>query len=1790
MRRGQRNAGEEGLREIKMKNTGLWLPRLIGDSMVLQRGSRTRIWGRCQENDSVTVVLTDEKENLVAQGSTAADRTGAWEVFLELGCAGSSYCLQVATQSGEKRQITDVAVGEVWLCSGQSNMELMMQRLRDRFPEEQSLCADPDLRIFKINEHYEFGGPLEDHLSGQWEKSGPNTVWDFSALTYFFGKFLRGSEKVPVGLINASLGGSPIEAWMGRDAFEGEDDVQKEIDRYASEGFIEAKLKRDAAASESWYLTIRETDAGLKEGWFDGEKRSGTWNEIALPGMLAKQGLKDFIGVIWLRRRFTVPEEMAKKAARLWLGTLVDSDETYVNGVLVGSTGYQYPPRKYEVPAGLLKAGENTLVIRLTCNDGNGRMTPDKPYRIFTEEACVELAGKWEYRIGTCVHKPAPAADFVSWKPAGLYNGMLAPCHNYTVKGLVWYQGESNDKAPQKYEKRLKQLISYWRGKWKLGNLPFLVAQLPNFAIDLSENESWPMIREAQRRAGMLPGVAATVNIDLGEWNDLHPLNKKDVAYRLWLAARALAYGKETAWQGPEVSGCKVKRGEIVLSFSNAEEGLVTQDSGQPGEFEIAGEDGKYDPVEAVIEGRTVILKSGQIQNPYSVRYAWRNNPDQGLLYNRAGIPASPFRLRIADENKKLFNDGWEFSRQKLDTTLEEMKTKEESFHPVGLPHDWLIYNAKALYEDGSGWYRKKFALQRQDGEIVSLCFDGVYMDSTVYVNGHRAGEWKYGYSAFEVDMTPFLEDGMNEVMVSVRHQAPNSRWYSGAGIYRNVWLRRVHQSHIPLNGIYVTALRKEGTEWELTVDAQVVCRESLELTHTLYDKNGEVCWTGTRKLAAGNEEAVYTDTALIQNPFVWDVETPQLYVLKTQLIADGRVLQTEYSRFGFRTIAFDPESGFYLNDRHLKLNGVCEHHDLGCLGAAYNRAAMRRKFETIKAMGANAVRLTHNMPASDLMDLADEMGILIVSEAFDMWESSKTKYDYGRFFPEWYQKDVKSWITRDRNHPSVIMWSIGNEIYDTHAGERGQEITRMLLKEVQKYDPRHHAPVTIGSNYMPWENARKCADIVKMAGYNYSEKYYEAHHKEHPDWIIYGSETGSTVQSRGVYHFPYRQSVLADDDLQCSSLGNSTTSWGARSSESCVIAERDCSFSCGQFLWTGFDYIGEPTPYHTKNSYFGQVDTAGFPKDSYYIYQAEWTSAKKAPMVHLFPYWDFNEGQLIDVRACTNAAAVELFVNGESQGVYRIDHKSGTQLTGNWIVPYHQGEIRAVAYDDAGRAVAEEMRHSFGEAAKIRLKPDKREILTDGEDLVFVEISMEDENGWPVENANNRVTVEVTGAGRLVGLDNGDSTDYDDYKSISRRLFNGKLLAVIAAGKEAGEIMLKVSAQGMEEETVTFLAVGCEACEGISFEAWSLTERQLKAEAQKEIPVRKIELACEGGTHLDESRSTAVVTARLCPEDATDRELIFSVVDDAGIESNLAQLEAEGNRAKVTAVGDGAFRLRCMSKCGQDHAEIISQLNFTVTGLGEAYLDPYGFVSGGLYQYSKGTVGNGNERGVATARDGETQVGYRNLDFGSFGSDEITVPIFALSSEPYYIQIWEGMPEEEGSCLIADVVYQKPSIWNVYQEETWRLNKRLKGITDICFVLNQKIHIKGFSFTRKNRAFEQLCANECEHVYGDSFSVVPDGIDGIGNNVTVEFGEMDFGCEGIRGITICGRTLLAQNAVHVRFQSDAGEVKQLVEFPCTKEAMARTFALEKMTGIQTVTFVFLPGSQFDFKWFQFEK
>ena len=1160
-----------------------------------------------------------------------------------------------------------------------------------------------------------------------------------------------------------------------------------------------------------------------------------------------------------------------------------------------------------------------------------------------------------------------------------------------------------------------------------------------------------------------------------------------------------------------------------------------------------------------------------------------------------------------------LFNDGWEFSKQAPGSGIE--KLSDTVFECVNLPHDWLIGQVKDLYESSTGFYRKRFSLDKKDGKRYELYFEGVYMDCTLYMNGKEAGEWKYGYSSFFFDITEFLKNGENEIVVKVVYLSPNSRWYSGAGIYRDVYLIEQNETHFVTDSIYISArplvngkamgpedkVRKEelDAEWELKASVEIACGAADSRWNKGYPAGSlksaaehetpllRIPEADTEEISVSEEEKdgirIVEFVTKVRRPRLWSPGSPQLYEAELQL---GE--ETESFRFAFRHFGFDTEKGFFINGEHVKIKGVCEHHDLGAIGAVFNKSAMRRKYDILRGMGVNAVRTAHNMPAPGLLDLADEMGFLVMNEAFDMWEGSKTEYDYARFFKEWNERDVRSWIRRDRNHPSVFLWSIGNEIYDTHKDAHGQEITRMLKEEAAANDPRRNAVIGFGSNYMPWENTQKCADILKFVGYNYAERLYNEHHEAHPDWYIFGSETASTVQSRGIYHFPYGQSVLADDDEQCSSLGNSTTSWGAPNPEHCVIQERDHDFSLGQFLWSGFDYIGEPTPYHTKNSYFGQIDTAGFPKDSYYTYKAAWTDAETNPFVHVFPYWDFNPGQTVDVRIVTNAAEAELFVNGVSRGRKAIDHAQGTILSADYRVEYEAGEITARAYDEKGKTVAEETRYSFGDAKslKVNLYDEKRALIAGCGDMAFLEVSALDAKGHPVENANDKIRVNVSGAGYLAGLDNGDSTDTDEYKGCEKRLFSGKLLVCIAVGNECGDITVKLESDGL---------IGCEivlhVCEKKEVRGGSLLPEKADKKAAGGKYVRKIELECKDSRLLNAEHKEAELTARICPPDADIKpeELIWKAVNSKGIESNIAKVtKTDGFGAKVTALGDGEFYLRCMARCGDEKfSRIISVLEFEVKDLGAASFDPYGFVAGGLYTYHEGDVGVGNGHGVSTARGERSVVGFENIDFGSYGSDEITISIFHLSDDPFEFELWEGIPGSSGSELLLNGHYHKKMIWNEYQPESYKLKRRMKGLTGLYLVAEDKVHIGGFSFKKIDKAYALLNGGECDAVYGDRFEKKADRIDQIGNNVTVEYTDMDFCKEPATKLRIEGHTDIPLNTIHVIFDKDGGEIRDILEFRKEK-GDTQEFDVSEYKGRGTIRFVFLPGSSFDLVSVQF--
>jgi len=1138
---------------------------------------------------------------------------------------------------------------------------------------------------------------------------------------------------------------------------------------------------------------------------------------------------------------------------------------------------------------------------------------------------------------------------------------------------------------------------------------------------------------------------------------------------------------------------------------------------------------------------------------------------------------------------RKLFCDKWEFSLCPIDTEYDSAS----GWKRVDLPHDWLIYDTKDLYRTSTGWYRRTY-LHKDDGLRTVLRFEGVYMDSRVYVNGVQAFEWKNGYTTFDADITDFLREGENLIAVRIDHRAPNSRWYSGAGIYRNVWLCRYPDIHILPDGVYISADRNVTVTVEterpadVTVEGLTVRTAVLEGGKVLAETESPLTAADSSLLAPlareGCKYAVNTQTLTVDGALRWDIDCPKLYECLTELKRDSGVIDSQTTQFGFRDILFTENSGFFLNGRHVKLHGVCEHHDLGALGAAMNKNALRRKLKKLRTMGVNAIRTSHNPAAVELFELADEMGFLVLSEFTDVWEIPKTEYDYVRFAKEWRERDIASWVRRDRSHPCVFAWSIGNEIPDTGADEHGQELTSLMKRLVRLHDPRCNGYVTIGSNQMRTENGQKCADILKIAGYNYAEELYKKDHEKYSDRCIYGSETSSVVTSRGIYHFPLEEANLGDDDGQCSALGNGSPIWAAKNWEACIIPDRDADYCAGQFIWTGFDYIGEPTPYDSKNSYFGQFDTAGFEKDGAYVFRGAWTDGRTEPFVHIFPYWDFSEGEMIDVRVASNLPKVGLYLNGRLIKEQKFDRAHGKELLLDAKIPYEPGELTAIGYDAAGNERARDVQRSFSDTHHIIGIPDKEKLKADGRDLIFVDISAYDKENIFAANANDRVTVEVTGAGRLIGLDNGDSADFEQYKGISRRLFSGKLLAIIAAKDIPGEVRVKITSPSAEGDEIFLTAVPAEVPEGVSCMQENRPYPADCPDTAQDIPVRKIELISESRTFTPERR-TMRFDLRLHPENAVYRDITYRLTNVNGIDTKLARITASDETGvTVECISDGGFCLRALCRNGSDKVRLMSITDLRGEGLGSAFHDPYTLIEGGLCTLSGGDVKNGIEHGIRTGSEGGW-FGIENIDFGETGTDIVTLPVFTETSGPMTIKLYDGTPEN--GELIGDLTYCKESRWLEYQPETYTLTKKLSGIHTVSVEAAGKADFGGLLFVRKAKETSEISASERTNIYGDKYTVSEDAITGIGNNVIISFGGFDFTGASPSGLVITGRTKLAVNSIEVMFEGDT-EKRVQYSFEGCEEYMPRTVPLTGISGKVRVSFVFLPGCDFDLKSFRF--
>jgi beta-galactosidase len=802
---------------------------------------------------------------------------------------------------------------------------------------------------------------------------------------------------------------------------------------------------------------------------------------------------------------------------------------------------------------------------------------------------------------------------------------------------------------------------------------------------------------------------------------------------------------------------------------------------------------------------------------------------------------------------RESFNKGWRFTLGDIEGA-EAAKFDDSAWRTLDVPHDWSIEGDFSLANPstpgsgalpgGVGWYRKTFVPQNDKGAIY-IDFDGVYCNSTVWVNGTELGTRPYGYISFRYDLTPYVKYG-EENVIAVRvdnSRQPNSRWYSGSGIYRNVWLVQTGGVHVDNWGTYITTptVTKDKAVVDIVATVRNTSLANTEATvwTEIYNPKGKrVASSKKEPLAVNAKEAGEVAQQIeVSSPELWSMETPVLYSALTQVEVEGRITDSYRTDFGIRTFEFNPEKGFFLNDKHVKLRGVCLHHDLGCLGSAINIRAIERQLQIMKDMGCNSIRTSHNPPAPELLELCDRMGLVVIDESFDMWRKRKTEFDYAQYFSQWYERDLTDHLLRDRNHPSIAAWSIGNEVLeqwndvqaDTMSIEEANMLlnfakilsepqaetttmhvnsllTRKLVDMVHSIDPTR--PVTAGCNEAgPW-NFLFQSGALDLIGVNYSERTWANAPENFPDKSFYISESTSALASRGYYMmpsdttfvWPVKWDVRFEQPVhQCSAYDNCHVPWGTTHEKS-LREFHKLPFAAAMYVWTGFDYLGEPTPFWwpSRSSYFGIVDLAGFPKDSYYLYQSVWTDED---VLHIFPHWNWTEGQEVDVWAYyNNADEVELFLNDTSLGRRA---KQGDEMHVVWRVPYTAGTLKAVSYRNGKEVLSREVK-TAGEAVSVRLVADREQIGADG-DLSFVTVEVLDANGVALPTADNLVRFTIEG-GVIAGTDNGDATDPVSLSKPERKLFSGKALAVVKS-TERGKIVLTANVEGVGTSSITIRA-----------------------------------------------------------------------------------------------------------------------------------------------------------------------------------------------------------------------------------------------------------------------------------------------------------------------------------------------------------------------------------------------
>jgi len=768
------------------------------------------------------------------------------------------------------------------------------------------------------------------------------------------------------------------------------------------------------------------------------------------------------------------------------------------------------------------------------------------------------------------------------------------------------------------------------------------------------------------------------------------------------------------------------------------------------------------------------------------------------------------------------FNKEWKFCLGDL-VNASDSEFDDSEWRNLNLPHDWSIegeFKSDNPASPGGGalpggiaWYRKVFTISGKDKEkLVFIDFDGIYQNSEVWINGNYLGKRPYGYISFRYELTPYLNYGDDKNVLAVKvdnSKQPNSRWYSGSGIYRNVWLVMTNKVFIDHWGTFVTTPRIDENSATVSITAKV--QNSLQQPQAVQVKTEIINSEGISVASFSSDEEIQNNASKeilheinIDNPILWAVENPYLYKAVTTIEHSGKITDKYETVFGIRFFSFDRQTGFSLNGKPMKLYGVCNHHDLGCLGAAVNKRALERQLEIMKEMGCNSIRTSHNPPAPELLDLCDKMGFLVMDEAFDMWKKQKNTFDYHLYWDEWHVRDLEDFILRDRNHPSVLIWSIGNEIgeqWDTS----GIRIAIELASVVRNMDPSR--PITSGCNFPDPANNIIKSGALDLVGYNYQQDHFSEFPDKFPGLKFIASETTSALATRGYYDMPSDSIRIwptrwdipapANPDQTCSAYDNCHVPWGSTHEDAWKMIKK-YDFLSGMYIWTGFDYLGEPTPYWwpARSSYFGIVDLAGFPKDAFYLYKSEWT---EEPVLHIFPHWNWNEGDTIDVWTYTSCDKAELFLNGRSLGT-RQKEEDIFHLV--WRVPWEPGELKAVG-KSPGKDVLEQTIKTAGEPSKIVLTADREVINADGSDLSFITVKITDANGIVVPRADNHVQFSISGSGTIAGVDNGLQTSHESFKADNRKAFNGLCLVVVQSLEKPGNINLTASSEGLEEASI---------------------------------------------------------------------------------------------------------------------------------------------------------------------------------------------------------------------------------------------------------------------------------------------------------------------------------------------------------------------------------------------------